>query len=371
MKEDLFICARGAAPELEPVEGDSTLYRKELIYPGNFVKKDPSGAIEFELPVTDQTLDHWVAAHKKLKEAGVEVPMPIEHTNDPEKRRGTVEDIRKEFNEDRGTNSLYMYARFSDPDTAKLARTAQVSLYSPSKFVDGTGKMHNRPIRHVALTDYPLIPKLGPWQAVKGSQTVALSEDGMLDIDDTGDTETPMTFAELADQMGISYDPAAGDDEIAQAILEEWNNDADPLEDEMIDESDEELPVDDEEEPVDETDEELLDPSLEDEEEIPASVSASLTKSLVRSRRREFDTLASVGKITPAERDTLVKRYADPKRVNIALSHGTIDDDGFDHTVSLLAGRKGISLSEKTLAQQLDDGKSPVIRDAERRAARK
>lgn len=371
MKEDLFICAKNAAPELEPVEGDPQLYRKELIYPGEFVKKGPDGTVEFELPVSDQTLDHWVAAHKRLVAAGIEVPMPIEHTNDPEKRRGTVERIEKEFNPDRGTNSLYMYARFSDPETAKLARTAQVSLYSPSKFVDGTGKTHNRPIRHVALTDYPLIPKLGPWQAVKGSTTIALSESGDLDIL-PGDTsvEASMTFAELADQLGVVYEEGASDDDIAQMIVEEWNNDTDPLmeDDEELLPDEEELPIDDEEEPPAEEEEEVVDPTIE-EEEIPASVSASFARSLIKTRKREIEIACSVGKITPVERDKLVKRYADPRRVAIALSHGDVDDDGYDHTMSLLADRKAVSLGERTLAQQLGNGgeNNPVIRDAERR----
>lgn len=143
-------------------ESQPGVYRKELIYPGTFIKKDEAGRPEFRLVVDDKLIDHWVKTFDRMKQNGVDVPVPIEHSEDPEDRRGTVVALKKEFNEERGADSLYAYVTFKK-GSEDLAEHSQVSLYAPPDMEDGVENTYIRPITHVAITDYPLVPGLSRW----------------------------------------------------------------------------------------------------------------------------------------------------------------------------------------------------------------
>lgn len=331
-------------PAAVPVKADKGVYRKEIIYPGNFVKQNDDGSIAFELPVDESLMDHWESTFRSMKASGVEVPLPIEHTTDPEKRRGTVVDIKKEFNPDRGENSLYAYIRFRDPQTAAaLSKTSQVSLYAPPKFTDGKGKTYVRPIRHVAITDYPLIPNLNGWESVKAS--IVLSEMG----------STTMTLAECMDRLGITY-PEGADDETMFSIMEEaWN--AEPAGEE-------------EEEEGETVDEEVLDEETVDEEEegIPASITASAVNAVCSARETELSALVTTGHITPAQKKELAKQFASKTSVAFVLSHGEEISDGYDSVIASLKMNTPRKFGEKTPAQHVTGEKSPLVLNAERRA---
>ncbi len=174
-----FLAAAADTP-FETVGGDPTVFRKELIYPGSFTKRNKDGTVEFELMVDDLAMDHWEQQFQDMQKAGVEVPIAKGHTTDPELRRGTVDNIKKEFNPSRGANSLFMYGHFRDPAAAQMAKTTQVSLYSEPKFFDGKDNEYTYPITHVALTDRPLIPGLSRWQTIAASLPGAfVCEDSM------------------------------------------------------------------------------------------------------------------------------------------------------------------------------------------------
>ena len=146
------------------------IFRKEVIYPGHFEKRDPTTKkTEVEFDVTQDMIKNWVKQHERMRAKGIDVPLPVQHSTDPEDRRGTVLRLAKEFNPERGVDCLYMYVRFRDRKAEKLAGTTQVSLFSPPDFVDGEGNEYSRPIRHVALTDYPVISGLDDFKVIAAS----------------------------------------------------------------------------------------------------------------------------------------------------------------------------------------------------------
>lgn len=394
----------------EKVEGDSEVYRKEIIYPDHFIKKTEDGEVEFELPVDDTLMDHWVAVFNKMKQSGIDVPVPIEHTSDPEASRGKMVGLKKEFNPERGTNSLYAYVKFRDPETAaSLTKTSQVSLFSPPSTVDGRGVKYVRPIQHLAITDYPLVPQLGAWEKVKsGNASLALS----LTNEQGSSSMKTITVTDVASRLGIEPPEGASEEEVLELIEEAWF----ALEDEMADEDDEDLEVDpleegddeelvedeeflEDEEPVDvppmedeELDESMLeDEDLEtslisedendqyggyrpdtqtpDEEEEPKGVAASLVLTLSRAREERLEALVETKKITPAQRDRLKRDFCSRKAVALSMNSG---DDSFEALIKTLKMNKGLafSTSERTSAQHdpLAE-KSPMVRSAERRAA--
>lgn len=62
-----------------------------------------------------------------------------------------------------GGNSLYGVIRFADDVAKQQALRHDVSVHIPQKVVDGRGIEYIKPIEHIALTAYPVIPGLGPW----------------------------------------------------------------------------------------------------------------------------------------------------------------------------------------------------------------
>lgn len=366
----ILVCAQG---DWKPTVEGGDVYRKELVYPGHFVKKNDQGEVEFELPVDDTLMDHWVATFKKMQEEGVEVPLPIEHTTDPEQRRGTVVDLKKEPNPERGENALYAYVKFRDAKAADLAKTAQVSLYSPPDFTSGKGTKFVRPIRHVALTDYPLIPGLEGFEAIAASHVLRADE-----FTEEEDEMNPLVA--LAERLGIDLSGVDTNDEeaVAQAIEDAWNADDSMIEEDPLDEAEglgdemsfDEFPEEEEEEDP------LVSASIRRSSQPAVQVAASIVNQVAKARKTELDALVRDGNISPAARDRLARQYADPKKVELVLSNEQRGrpGDGFDGIVLALS-QNGVqrNYGERTGAQH-DPGagtKSPLIADAERRAQRR
>jgi hypothetical protein len=401
------------------------VYKKELIYPGKFIKKDEDGDVEFDLPVNEKLIDHWVATFNQMKKNGIEVPLPIEHTSNPARRRGTVVKLAKEFNPKRGANSLYCYVTFRDKESESMAKTAQVSLYAPPSFIDGKGRKYSRPIRHVALTDYPLIPGLGEFEIAAShrslkNRTLVLSHEG----------SSAMTVHELADRLGIDVDEDMDDDTLESSFRaamdgdmdeddedfdaefeddgleddeededfededEEFIDDEDDLEaDDFEEEDDEDFDAENDED-FDEDDEDFDmegddDFDEEDEDEdvmddfVPASkraskrasVSASVVDQIAKSRKTILASLVRERKITPAVCRKLEARYCSTKRVTYALSHSRGRDvgDDFDAVTAALSHNKPTFSTRERSGPQLNGHdrmgeSSAIVRDAEKRA---
>lgn len=390
-----YILASPNADAFEKVTGSPRTYRKEVVYLGNFIKRDPkSGSVQFELPVDETLLDHWVATFKKMQAEGIDVPVPLEHTADPEKNRGKVIKLTKEQNPHREGPSLYAYIQFRDAESEKMAASSQVSLYSPPEFVSGKDTKYVRPIRHVALTDYPLIPGLANFEKAVVASLVSNSE------------EDEMTVRELASRLGVDISASASDEEIVQTF-ETWSAEMEEegtttesedldFEDDDFEEFDDEdgttteseetfdefEPDDDEFDAEDDfgDDDDSFDEAVDEDfsvtttesEEMSASLSPRVLNEIVRARKFELSSMCKERKITPAQRDRLIKRFADPRRVAIAMSDSS-EDDGYSDTVETLKmNREAFKTSSSTGPQALPGDSpqsSPMVRDAEKRAS--
>lgn len=147
---------------------DGLTFRKELIYEGSFVKKVPGKEAQ-HFTVDEAKLNHWEHTGNRMVRNGVKVPVPVKHTDEPERNRARV--LRYEVGvNDKGKNALYGVMRFRDHDAAKLAASTDVSIFVPEdSFTDGLGNKYTYAIKHVALTDYPVIPGLSDFKAIAAS----------------------------------------------------------------------------------------------------------------------------------------------------------------------------------------------------------
>jgi hypothetical protein len=319
------------------------VYRKEVIYAGKFLMQNGDGE-RFESEVDDAALDHWADTHAKMLAAGIEVPLPIEHTSDPEKRRGTVVKLAKEINS-RGESALFAYVKFRDAEAEKAFKHSDVSLYSPPSFTDGNGQTYYRPVRHLALTDYPVIPKLDKFHAV----SLSLS----------GASKMP-ALQSLAKKLGISLEAEDNDAAISSKILAAFKAakkggvKKDPkLSDPPVD-----PPA----------------PEPKPDPVKPTSVSPLLLSSIKDSRQAKLDKLVAEHRITPAVRDDLVKQYLADAGITACLSDSAVND-GFDGLIVALAKNEPVIKGEQTGPQVLELGvreqqgeENPLVADMERRA---
>lgn len=383
-------------------EANGPIFRKELAYQGTFRKmKEDGSEPEFELDITPELMNHWVQTFRQMKQNGVGVPMPIGHTSEPDRRRGTVYDLRVEPNPKRkGGMSLYAYCGFNDHDAAKQFKHSNVSLFMPPKQFDGKGRQYIRPVKHVAITDYPVIPGLDAFQQVAASFTNAFE----LSLSNEDD-EMSLTWQDVADELGIEV-PEGADEETAKAAVQDAVGGGSGPDDEGDDEGDDGIGDDDTDLLHDEEDEDeeasfevpddefgaddggdLVDDEGDDEMRTqgappamsmePTPVPLTVVKREAKNRRDELSSLVKSGRISPACAKVLEKKYCTDSHVGVALSLepslGCAGDD-FDEVVaalSLIPEKSIASTGSKTGPQNHRADKSPIVLEAERRADKK
>lgn len=294
----------------EPPTNDGLRYRKEVIYEGRWGTRKKG-----YFTVDEKLIDHWVVQASTMLEMGFKINLPVEHTTDPEANRGRVLGFEKGVNK-KGKKSLYSIIEFANEDAAKLALTSDVSIYSPETYEMGNGYIALRPITHIALTDYPLVPGLEEFETISASTT-----------------EESMTLLELATALGLTPEEGADDAAVSELIVSAFKDLKAAAE-----------------KPA---------PKNED----PA-VQASLLDLVKKSRKLQIDGLVSQMKLTPAEAKDWVASYT-PK--DFAASQ----TDGFDMAFSLAEKRAPYADLSKGTGSQTpprDPSKNPVLVDAQKRA---
>ena len=141
---------------------DPLVFWKEVAHAGTFFKGNQ------RIDITPNHIKHWEKTHKQMSQAGITVPVPLEHTKDPEKRRGKVLAMSARPNS-RGIPALYAKIKFRDQEAAKL-KDSGCSIWVPSESPCGDGRVFRHAIEHVCVTDYPVIPDLEPF-----TEAIALS----------------------------------------------------------------------------------------------------------------------------------------------------------------------------------------------------
>jgi hypothetical protein len=362
MKDHLSYIVGGLSP-FKPLDKKKLLYRKQLIYAGDFVKKD-----DYDFEVTDDTIEGWADTGNEMIENGIDIPFFKEHTVDPDDRRAKVVKFFTGVDA-KGRKSLYADLEFADEKAAQKALPNNVSIYADAEFKDGSGRVWEWPITHVAITSFPVIPSLEPYTAIaasllKGKKMPSLKP-------------TPKKNANKLDktleQLGLKA-PKGADDKTKRAMIKDALKDVLPGDDE--EDEDEELLEDDEE--FEDDDDEVL--KIENkgkkgkkQQKIAASLSPVILKQVSKARKTELEQLVRDFKITPAVRDNLVKKYCTDEKISLALSHKTGDD--FDDIVTALALNQPYKKGEKTGAQvgislshDNAEGENKLIQDAKARA---
>lgn len=143
---------------------DKKLYRKEVMRCGVF--QHPNDPTDFFV-TTRERMDKWVENfNKNLKR----VPVPLTHTDDPEKNSGWVEKL------ERVEDSMYAYINFTSDAARELVDAGTIgdtSIMIDTNFTDDKGERYGEVIDHICLTNNPHI------QNLKGFEKVGVGFEGV------------------------------------------------------------------------------------------------------------------------------------------------------------------------------------------------
>lgn len=316
------------------------LWRKELIYEGDFVKKTATQKIEFS--VDKALIDHWHNTHKQLGANGVEVPLPLAHIfdedaiNNPLNKKATLVETEVGKNK-KGLNALYGLIEFKDEQSEKDLKHSDVSVYVPGEFTDGKGNTYYRPIRHVCFTDFPVIPGLEKFEALAAS----------LDSDPTKDLPMPLNAKMVAKKLGVNPDL---NDTALEAAIET------ALDDLVKKASSTPAPV------------------------VAEPIAAAFVTLAKNSRNDKLKQLVQKAIITPAVETELQTIFANDKTLSLSLAlsddkKDVIEKDNFSKVIDALLKNDPVELKEMTKKQTLSlshpdkPEENKVLADAKARAA--
>jgi hypothetical protein len=293
--------------------------------------------------VDEPTLDHWDKSVKKMTANGVKIPIPLEHTTDPEKNRGYLVGTQRGKNS-RGLPALFGLVQFRDSEEGrKLAASSDVSIYVPPRFKDGRGNPYDHPITHVALTSYPVIPQLDSFKAIAASLT-------------SGDSNMELSALSLAQKLGIDVNGL--DENTAETKVVDYVN---QLKAKVA-------PV------APAAPAAPAPPAFRPQ--VPGAMAASQTALVKQVREMKLSELVRDGHITKATHDGLVKQYCDDDAIALSLASDDANFNApFDSLVETLKQNVAFVPGGKTAAQAValskvaDAKTNPLLANAEMRAA--
>jgi hypothetical protein len=113
----------------------------------------PAG--QFELHVDGARLDNWAENFRRMRAAGIDVPVPVDHSSSARDNLGYVIDVQRE-----GDRLRLLHQLIGD-DAIRLAARNKVSLAIDPQFVDGHGNAFGDCVVHSSLTPVPVVPGQG------------------------------------------------------------------------------------------------------------------------------------------------------------------------------------------------------------------
>ena len=291
-------------------------FRSEAIYEGTFDNDDG------EWTVTRDVMLHWALTGNYMLKLGVEIPMPSTHTTDPELKRADVTffEVAKDS---RGRDGLFYHWKFVDglDDKTKAAlKASNTSIFAPPQYKHSTtGEVIEWPIRHIAFTNYAVVPDLD-----KAVPLIASYRE-----------QKKMKLADIAAALKIDITDM-NEEEIGQAIIAAKK-------------------------PEEKTPEEKT------PEEKPVPLAAGFANIEVNNRTSAIEGLVRDGHILPAAAKELTEQFASVEHVSMSMSSDGEFTDGFSATVNALKKNKAIVFGEKSGPQRLADDDNPMMREAKRR----
>lgn len=320
------------------LDAASLVYEKELLPVGKLVRWVGDAKDVLDTVIQRPFLDNLVLSFKRMKGVGVRVPIFKTHHEDPDNKRGQVEDLYVKKNS-KGVDSLFLKGRFDNENAVQLAMNNDVSALIPPKFVDGKGNTYTYPLRHVAITSNPVVPGLAPWHgpvvlAFELASGVPIPDDGK------GGIAVEKLLNSLASELSLDFTDGEELGSKLQKVLDGVKE---------------------------------LKASQKEEDVVQLDFPPMLVRQSQSYREKEIDALVLDRTISASMGDKLKKRYCSEEAIQLDLSMDT-DKTQFERDVEfakeLVKDRPLPTSGRQTIKLSTEDGKdNPLIADAKARAA--
>jgi hypothetical protein len=132
----------------------------------------PAG--HFELSVDEHRLDEWARNFHRMKEAGIDVPVPVDHSAAARDNLGFVVDAKRDG------DSLMLLHQLIGQEAIDLAARNKVSLGIDPQFRDGLGNEFGDCIVHSSLTPIPVVPGQGQMMPMSQQGGATVGAGGMV-----------------------------------------------------------------------------------------------------------------------------------------------------------------------------------------------
>lgn len=197
----------------------------EVAYTGEFFHPKTKRSHQ----ITEEKLNQWKSWHKRLSDSGNHIPLVPSHSKDPLDTVGSVQDVRITEVEKRGKKELSFQIKpkwhdsvISDPQKKDALAIATVSPWWQG--VENSEGEQFSVLRHVAITNYPVISDLEKFEDDIYFSLDLMEEQGIIDTTPGRPTETEtekvhdMKPQEIASALGIKIDPNATDEQLTEAL---------------------------------------------------------------------------------------------------------------------------------------------------------
>lgn len=324
-------------------EDPKQVFKKDMIKVG--VYEHPIWG--WTMDVTEDRLHRWAAAFKAMRENGVDVEVPLNHSHDAADNLGYVIDMFVEP-DDYGIPTLFGLHEIRGQDAIDIvARNKNVSVYIDSDYRDGMGRDYGEVIVHSSIVQQPVVPAQAdfvPVAASLNSNNVAVNKIPVLfasKVDLRSNTMTDEMLAKLRELLGAGEDLTADNalSRIAERLttLGDKNNELEQANIKLQGQ-------------IDQLKADTKANSLADD------INPNLAEQMASAGEKELNNLVNEGKILPAVRDKLKAAFVGEKgsrNIRALCLRGERADQPstLDMVCSALAENDPVKLGEATKRQ--------------------
>jgi hypothetical protein len=205
-KKNLYVFNANPASELKKFsDGDVpvALFKKDVLSVGQYTHP----VFGWNLDITVERLNRFVAAFNKMKENGVQVEVPIDHSFSAEDNLGYVVDMFVE-----GDTLFNILEIRTQGAIDTLNRNSNVSVAIEQDFIDGAGNAYGEAIIHTSVVQQPVVPDQDGFERIAASKFVERDSIFVFSMEKFKDNDMEKLLEQMKELLG------AGDDLTAETL---------------------------------------------------------------------------------------------------------------------------------------------------------
>lgn len=308
-------------------------FKKDMLKVGVYIHP----VWKWQLDITEERLNRFVTVFKEMRANGVDVEVPIDHSDSAADNLGYVVDMFTEPDAN-GVLTLYGIHEIRGQDAINLvARNKNVSVAIERDYIDGRGNSYGEAIIHSSVVQQPVLPGQDDFEiaASRGAKKTKIPVFKLSSKESNKMNEE--TLKKIRELLG------AGDDLTEENVLSRIAEKFQALNKSVEDLQKENISL-------------KAKTGEGGDNQTASNIDKNLAEQMGSTAEQQLSLLVSAGKITPAVKDKLVEAFVGKtgSRNVIALSIGNKGEASLlTRLVEALGENDFIKLGEQTGAQVL------------------